>query len=157
MISMRLMAASAAGLLWAGIAQAEQMTLTYEQAGNAVVALLSLDGHDEAVGEGKETKIIKRPYKINGVTRLIIAKDAARLRDMVQVYRDAKQAELTGGTGKLDERGTEALAVADAAMLKQTQTLELERIKPEDLALDTNPVPPSVLSGLTLLLVEAKP
>ncbi len=144
------------GLLDAGVVQAEPITMTYEEAGNAVVALLSMDGYQDVIGD----KPVQRPYKLSSSVRLVIAKNTAKLRAVVQVYRDAhnaKQAELTDGTGILNDRTREALGLADAAILRKTESLDLDLIRIEDLALDTNPVPPSVLAGLRPLLVEAKP
>lgn len=144
------------------LANAEQVTLTYEEAANILPALSALDSYEDI---DNQQKMVKRFYKFSGSVRLAIAKDITALRNVLLVFRDAHNAkiqELTGGdVGNKEKQDSVAAAVnaSDNEMSKHKQPIELDKIKIEDLGLDppnNNPIPPSVIAGLNLILVAPK-
>lgn len=138
-------------------ARAEPMTLTVAQIRDLFIGLSGLDGYARVVKDGEREQVVRMPYSFSGGTLLALAKNTDSLKPVVQQFDSARSRlllQLSGGTGKLTD-GTSEHAdylVQLNAMLEKEQTIDLVKIKDEELGLmppKSNPIPPSVLSQLS--------
>lgn len=131
-----------------------------------LTGLAELDGYLNGSGDRKT------PYKFDGATRLAIARARRTLRLVQEDYVDARNAalvELTDGTGELpsmtgtfesviarDMVRTQHLkfAAKDRELLNAELQVELGTIAVPALALDDNPIPPSVLDMIEPMLKD---
>ena len=131
-----------------------------------LTGLAELDGYLNGSGDRKT------PYKFDGATRLAIARARRTLRLVQEDYVDARNAalvELTDGTGELPSMtGTFELVIArdmvrtqhmkfaakDRELLNAELQVELGAIAVPALALDDNPIPPSVLDLIGPMLKD---
>lgn len=104
--------------------------------GNALVAL---DGYDRAVKDGAQDRVIREPYKFSPGVRLTIARDLTTIKAVVADVQTAARG--------LDKAAIDKLGI-------EKQPLTLAPISAKDLSLDQNPIPPSVLSALSVVIVE---
>jgi|SRR6185369_6666612 len=131
-----------------------------------LTGLAELDGYLNGSGDRKT------PYKFDGATRLAIARARRTLRLVQEDYVDARNAalvELTDGTGELPSMtGAFESAIArdmvraqhlkfaakDRDLLNAELQVELGVIAVPALALDDNPIPPSVLDMIGPMLKD---
>jgi len=127
--------------------------------------LMELDGYLD----GADKRV---PYKFNGATRMAIARMRRQLRALQEDYSEARNAalvEITNGSGELkslngpfesrEERDHTRAAIfefarRDRELLNAPVDLDLASITVAQLALDDNPIPPSVLDVLGPILQE---
>ncbi len=132
-------------LLSTSSARAEGIKLSIGECANLFSALQSLDGHEQLTKD--ESRAVKVPYVLSGVTRMIIARDEAKLREIIVEFQQVQiglREQLKG-----DEAGINAQV---REVLEQKKEVELGRLKISVLGLDVNPIPPSVLSNLAAIL-----
>lgn len=142
-------------------AGAEPIKLSVDQVAIVYQGLAALDGYDKPVKDGQQEHSIKVFYEFGGGLRLSIARDMTKLREVVTVYQAARQAALAsvgaiplGPDGKPDESSAPArqFGVEDLKMRSDAQEIELDSIKTDELKLDKNPIPASILSFLSPIL-----
>ena len=153
------------------------MKTTQSKAQNLLRALGELAGVLRAVpqGDGKPDLIIREPYRLTAVTRLKIAHNIRRLREISETFQEANTAllsQLSDGTMKIDadaEETPEAKAAAKErgktylkeinALLKAEIEVEIQPITMVELVRDDevdkqsrklppNPIDPGVLATL---------
>ena len=120
-----------------------------------LAGLNGLDGHTEITKDGSAVNVT---YKFESARlRLIIQQDLAALTTVQQDFTKGMQAvfrEIAGDSPLLKE-GTSELARYNEQLLKAQQlpcNVKLTRIKAEDLKLDKNEIPGSVLGNLDKIL-----
>lgn len=135
--------------------QVQKVDLSVEDAISAYGALRELDGY-EAVTDDRTVKV---PYQLSGALRMKIARDQIILKGVVdtfQVAREGKIQEILKGVdlGKATPEQRSEASREVSKMLKAKQSLELERLNPEELLgpKEANPLPPSLLAQLQPLL-----
>ena len=145
----------------AGGALAEPVSLSVAQALGISGALNALDSHDQVIKDGSVEKVVKVPYQLSGQVRLAIAQDLTKLKAVVadfQTARNGKIAELAPD-GKTIPPGSDLeqkFGRELTEMLGVKQDLDLTKLSVKDLGLESanNPIPPSVLSELSPLLLD---
>lgn len=135
------------------------MKVTVKAALEMAQAIGQLDGYQNGSAERLT------PYKYDGATRLRIANARRKLRAIVEDYQEARNAiliEISDGAGSLspispamshEERSKiAALHMAfdkrDKELLAATVDFDVAPLTSEQLKLDDNPIPPSVLDLL---------
>ena len=147
-------------LLLALSLHAEQIKLKASDCPELLASLNALDGSERVVDQGKEApaKVVRLSYDFAGKTRFAISRNIAALKATVQVLDDTRTMLIKQAAGgameiKSDEKDKQAAFLklwSDA--LAQPVMLDLQRLKEEDLKLDANPIPGTVLAGLTPIL-----
>jgi len=130
-----------AALSTPAIAADNQVSLTVNDIVGLGNALAVLDGYDHAVKDGTQDRVIKEPYKFGPGVRLSIAHDLTTVKAALADVQAAARG-FNGDKAAVDRLGFEK------------QTLTLAPISAKDLSLDQNPIPPSVLSAMSPILVD---
>lgn len=107
-------------------------------------ALSNLDFYEKIVGD----KVVKELYTLGGAMRFRIARNMNKIEPEITAFHKARNALVTqysNGDGKVDMT---AFALAERDLLDSQIELDLILFKEDDLALDTNPIPGTVLWGL---------
>lgn len=121
-------------------------------------ALSALDGYEDVIKDGQQEKSVRRPYKFGGGLRLLIAKNISVLKPVLEIYETARrglvsEATKDGATVKDGAPGAVKFSDDIQKLLASPQVVKgLVHIKASELNLDQNPIPPTVLSGLSSLL-----
>lgn len=123
----------------------------------------ALDGHEKIVRDAQGERAVTTPYTLGGLTRLALAQNISAIEGVVRGFEKVRKdliRQHAGETGSFDEtdEGRAALARCNrevATILEQEREVSLARIKSEDLRLDQNPIPGTVLSGLMPILQAA--
>lgn len=119
-------------------------------------ALCALDGFTKAVGEGSKAAVIFETYKFPARVKLNIARNIGRLVEIKQAYERAY--EMTRAEVCPEEKEPEKMAKNTALMAKvkdlldQDVSVDLEDISPDELNLEVNPIPNTVLHVLMPLI-----
>lgn len=129
--------------------------LTVEQALTVTNGLAQLDGYDDVCTDGAVQKTCRRPYKFGGGLRWTIASALAAgkpAQTTWQTVQAAIVAQYAGADGKLPEASVAKANREIAEALAKPAGITMPTIKREELKLDDNPIPPSVLSLLMPIL-----
>ena len=153
---------AAALALIAHSAAAEPLKLTVGEAVDLIDALRGLDGYPEMVSEDGKSRIIKRPFVLDGPVRMAITQDIIALTPFEKAYQrahDDKLCELSAGACRIAD-GTPAaktLLDYDAENKQAPAAVELAPLSVEQLKLDKNAaLGPAILVPLAPLLGTAK-
>ena len=153
---------AAALALIAHSAAAEPLKLTVGEAVDLIDALRGLDGYPEMVSEDGKSRIIKRPFVLDGPVRMAITQDIIALTPFERAYQrahDDKLCELSAGACRIAD-GTPAaktLLDYDAENKQAPAAVELAPLSVEQLKLDKNAaIGPAILVPLAPLLGTAK-
>jgi hypothetical protein len=153
---------AAALALIAHSAAAEPLKLTVGEAVDLIDALRGLDGYPEMVSEDGKSRIIKRPFVLDGPVRMAITQDIIALTPFERAYQrahDDKLCELSAGACRIAD-GTPAaktLLDYDAENKQAPAAVELAPLSVEQLKLDKNAaLGPAILVPLAPLLGTAK-
>jgi len=121
--------------------------------------LAAFDGQQKVVPQGDApAKVVLVPYELSGKTRWIIAQNLAALQPQVKAADDARNAlvkQIGGEAGTIaavDSAKVSKFTAAYNEILAQPLTVELTKVKLEDLKLDANPLPPTLLSSLNPII-----
>jgi hypothetical protein len=142
-------------LALATVAQAEPVKVHVRDLNVMLSGLSSLDGAEKLVGE----KLVRMPYEFAGPTRWAIAYNLTIVRNQVQVQNAAKAdivRAIANGGSRIEPTDTESMARFSAEYQKLIDTeitVELMRIPLDELQLDKNAIPPTVLSALAPMIV----
>ena len=129
----------------------DSVQMTYAQAKSLLAGLTALDGAQKVVTEGGQEHIVTTPYQLSGLTRGAIAYDEVSLQAIV----DKENAELRvfarsiGATAATKNDSPEGMQF----LTKQTDdgdkvvTVDLILLSQDELKLDVNAIPPSVLAA----------
>ena len=154
--------AAALALLLAHSAAAEPLKLTVGEAVDLIDALRGLDGYPEMVSEDGKSRIIKRPFVLDGPVRMAITQDIIALTPFEKAYQrahDDKLCELSAGACRIAD-GTPAaktLLDYDAENKQAPAAVDLAPLSVEQLKLDKNAaLGPAILVPLAPLLGTAK-
>lgn len=131
------------------------MKLTLESALTIAAGLRGLDGYDRIAKDGERERIVREFYKLGGGLRLSIAKNLNKLDAVQGAYQKASadlMASMIDGKGEVPPARKAELAKEDRKMLEAEQDIDLVMIKEDELKLDQNPIPATMLSLIQPLL-----
>ncbi|HEY0966926.1 MAG TPA: hypothetical protein VGD88_06025 [Opitutaceae bacterium] len=139
---------------------AESLKLKYAQLVELGSALSALDGAQRVVpqGDGKPSAVVFTAYELGGKTRLVIARNVAAIKTPLEAFEQTRQALLKQvSPGAPEKVATDPELTAKFIALwndatKDPVTVDLAKIPEDDLKLDANAVPPSVLTALLPIL-----
>jgi hypothetical protein len=127
-------------------------------------ALRALDGHQRVVKQGENEQTVTVSYKLTGAVRKAVRRNLVALEPEIDIHNEAvsgKFRELANGHDRLDPNvPEEAIKIAQFTreqehMLKEeTDEMKLVEIAESALDLDANPIPGTVLAGLSPILKE---
>ena len=141
-----------------GSAQAEDARpLTVEQVIMIGNGLAALDGYDDVCRDGPSEKPCRHPYKFKGAARMTMAMDLAECRRISSAYTSARQdliRQYAKGGNEVPPEEMSKFADDDKAAREHATDVKLGTIRSADLALDDNPIPPSVLSMIVPIVVD---
>ncbi|HTB63877.1 MAG TPA: hypothetical protein VK737_09830 [Opitutales bacterium] len=133
------------------------MKLTNKSVLQLRAALLSLDGLDKSVEVKGQTQLIKKPFKLDGKTRLKIARNLRATETAFEDYDSAR-------VGLVREFSADGQQVAPDKLPEFTQRLEdlladeadlaLAPLAEDDLNLDDNEIPHAALASILQHLVD---
>ncbi len=138
-------------------------TYTIQQLNDLYQAFTALDGQTHVLKDeaAKTEKAILVPYKFGGKVRWNIAKNLSILKRHNEDFskaRDGLILELSDGTGSIDQEDGALISQLNAKLqellAETTEVTGLLTLTLDDLNLDTNPVPGSVLAVLSALVKE---
>lgn len=133
------------------------MKLSMEKMIAARVALVALDGYDKIVKDGEKERAVRELYKLGGGLRLLIAKNINALAKEIETFQRARNElvlECANGEEKVPPEKRAGFIREERALLDVEYDLEIVPIKSNELKLDQNPIPASVLADLGPLLDE---
>lgn len=141
-------------------ASAETLKLKLEQILPLANALASLDqGQTKIIKQGDAPdKVLQLPYEFSGATRWAIARNLGALKREVEAFEKTRAdliKQISGGGAEIKKDEPEKFAKYLAEItpiVESTLKLELQRLKPDDLKLDQNPIPASTLVALEPIL-----
>jgi hypothetical protein len=143
-------------LLSASALCAEPIKLKVADALALNAALSSLDGQQKVVPQGEApAKLVVVPYEFSGKIRWTIAQNLTALAPSVKSADEARNAlvkQVGGESGTIAATDSVRVSKFTAAyneILTQPLTVELTKVKLEELKLDANPIPATLLSALT--------
>ena len=129
--------------------------LTVEQVLIVANGLALLDGYEDVCTDGAVQKTCKRPYKFSGGARWTIANALGIGRAAQTTWQGVQAAILapyTGADGKIPDASVAKANREIAEALAKPAGITMPTIKHDELKLDDNPIPPSVLSLLMPIL-----
>lgn len=154
---MRVVCALAILLLSIVAAEAKSFSLTLANQIALLDALKQLDFYERTIKEaGGTERVMRESYKFSSTVRFNVAKAIAAIAVNVEAYNKARQAAfMAAANGKsLLKQGDAELAAfqdQDLKLLQNVVPVELEPLKVEDLDLEHNAIPGSVLASLLLI------
>ena len=123
-------------------------SITIDQAIGVMRALGQLDRYEVQDKDGKAVSI---PYKFSGALRYLIASDLDLATTAARQYQTAVNAlvmQISGGGNKVPDELLPKFNEENNKLLAAPAGVILRKIKLDDLKLDENPIPVSVLSVL---------
>jgi len=145
-----------ASAAWAGNA-VESIDMTNAQARELFIALSNLDGYDRVVKDGASEKVAKTPYQFGGGFRLAVGRNLAAAKSVVDPFDTAQKAlflQYANGADKLSGDAQVKFSTELDKLLAAHVRLELVKFKSDELKLNDNPIPGTVIQGLQPILVE---
>ena len=144
-------------LLWCSQSRADDMKrLTVEQVISIYNGLSQLDKYTDVCRDGSIEKQCERTYKFGGGMRMTLAVNRAETERIVKTYQQARNvlvAQYASGSVKVPDDKLGAFQDDDRAMYEQLVDITLAKFRRDDLKLEENPIPISVLS-LIMPLIE---
>lgn len=122
--------------------------LTVEQTLTIVNGLSQLDGYDDVCTDGAIQKTCKRPYKFGGGVRWTIASDISVAKSVQTTWETVKNGLITqySDNGKVPDANLPKLNAELTSALSKPSNIVLARLKRDELKLDENPIPASILA-----------
>jgi hypothetical protein len=159
---MRFIVLCVAAALLVTPAAAEPLKLTVGEAVDLIDALRGLDGYSEMVSEDGKSRVVKRPFVLDGAARMAITQDIIALAPFEKAYQrahDDKLCELSAGACRIAD-GTPAaktLIDYDSENKQAPAAVELAPLTVDQLKLDKNAsIGPAILVPLAPLLGAAR-
>lgn len=134
---------------------ADTPKLTIGECQTVLVGLQGLDGRNEITKDGSAVTV---PYQFGSARlRLAIQQNVARLSEMQQGFNKVQQElfrEVAGNAAEIKPGSAEMLRYTKLVVEAQQApcNIELQRIRADDLKLDKNEIPGSVLGALDKIL-----
>lgn len=131
------------------------MRISTETAERMLLGLRALDGYERVIKDGERERVVQELYKLGGGLRFQIAKDIAKLTIVADALHKARNdlvRGLSGGKDRIPPEKAGEFYAEERAMLDAQQDIELSMIQVEELKLDQNPIPGSILALLAPLL-----
>lgn len=136
---------------------AEPFKFNINDVGLLIENLKELDGYDRAVdqGPGNPSRVVREPFKFSRETRAKLGADRAALIKSLETLQEKLKAirlKISGDPDKIDEKDTAQMRL----WKKETKILEelevdLSPVTADELTVNDNPIPISVLSVLAKL------
>lgn len=140
------------------------LKLTNQQVNELAGAISAMNGYERIVKDGEKERAVADTYKHIGVgLKSSMAKNLVALKAPAAAYELARQAifrECSGGADSIDTKTDEGqqqmrrLNTLLAELATQTHDVDLLTLKLEELRLDVNPWPVTVLAGLGPILED---
>ena len=111
--------------------------------------LHSLDGYERIAKDGEREKVIKEFYKLGGGLRMSIAKNLNILGSIQSAYQKARDdilRSMADRNGEVPRTKLAEFTAEERKLLDAEHNVDLCQIDEEELRLDINPIPASVLS-----------
>ncbi len=146
--------------LSAAVCFADPVKLKFSALAELGNSLRSLDGLEKAVDQGKDVpaKIVLQPWDFKPATRLAVARDLAAVRVALEAFETTRQALLKATSPAAPEKVSTDPALLTRFItnwndaIKDAVVVELVLVSEDDLKLDANNLPPSILTGLLPIL-----
>lgn len=143
-------------------ASAESMKLKLADILPLANALASLDaGATKIIKQGDAPdKVVQLPYEFSGATRWAIARNLGALKREVEAFEKTRGdliKQISGGGTEIRKDEPEKLAryLTEITPIAETAVkVDLQRLKPDALKLDLNPIPSSTLVALEPILAN---
>lgn len=134
---------------------ADQPKLTVDQVASVTAGLSQLDTYDKTIKDGARETVVKQAYSFGGGLRWLIAGNLEKGRRVIKQYQEARAALVNSMAkdGKIPDDKLQALNAEDRKMQEAVADVQFDRIRGDELKLNENPVPASVLS-LILPIVD---
>lgn len=135
------------------------MKLSMEKMISARAALMALDGYDKIIKDGERERAVRELYKLGGGLRLLIAKNVNLLDKEIDTFQRARNAlvlECASGQEKVPPEKMASFIKQERELLDAETEIDVVPIKSDELKLDQNPIPASVLAQLGTLLTDEK-
>lgn len=142
-------------------ASAEAFKLKLSEAQQLAQAIAALDNSPEKIvkqGEGQPDKVVRLAYDISGTARLALFRNLRELNSQLDDFDKTRIATVKKIWGERtpdkdkDEAEFARFQKEFGVLLDTPIEVKLTRIKTDDLRLDQNPIPLTVLSALTPIL-----
>lgn len=143
------------------------IALAGDQALGMPGALPQLEGQPQPIAQGKDgdgkelpPRILIKPYEFSGKVRWAISKNLLALQEQVKAFEMTRVLlvkEAAGGAEKIPDEDHAAISKFTAklnAIMDDEVKLELTRLSQDDLKLDVNQIPFSVLTALAPILAD---
>lgn len=133
------------------------MKLSMEKMIAARSALVALDGYDKIIKDGERDRAVRELYKLGGGLRLLIAKNINLLDKEIDPFQRARNTlvmEHADASGSVPPDKRAEFVKQERELLDAEYDVDVVPIKDDELKLDQNPIPASVLAQLGTLLVE---
>lgn len=130
-------------------------SLTYDQVKQVAEGLSHLDGYDKLAKDGAREFIVKEFYKFKKGLRALIADDISKLRPALRDLGDKNNdliREYAEGTEKVLDKNLIEFTAAQRKLLDSPSGVAPAHIKLDEMDLDANPIPASVLSLIDPIL-----
>lgn len=131
------------------------MKLTVQEAQKISLGLSGLDGYDRVARDGERERVVREFYKLGGGLRLLIGINQNKLDAVLSVYNKERSriiVGLSGGGNELPKAKEGEFFERHNELLQAEQEIELKAININELRLDDNPIPASVLAMLMPIL-----
>lgn len=132
---------------------ASTVKVSYTDANNLVASLSALDGSTKLDASNHPVVVA---YDFGGPTRLHIAKDIQALREALAPYQEAAKglmkAEGVADVSKASKDQVEKINAEWAKTIAAPLSVNLDTITSDELKLDTNSIPGTVIAGLSPIL-----
>jgi len=143
--------------LLAGRASADPFKFNVNDVGLLIDNLKELDGYDRAVdqGPGNPSRVVREPFKFTRETRAKLGANRAALIKSVedlQTKLKAIRLKISGDPEKIDEKDTAQMKRwKKETTILETIEVDLSPVTADELTVNDNPIPISVLSVLAKL------
>ncbi|MGN6421971.1 MAG: hypothetical protein ACTHLA_01540 [Asticcacaulis sp.] len=122
------------------------MKLRISEAVELANSIAQLSGYNKIVTDGGKNRPVQVPYDFTGATRFSLAKNFRTLRTEVQAYEAARNEVVRAN----DDRGRMEEEIS--ALLRTEIEVDLVILREADFKTELNPIPPTVLSDLMLIM-----
>jgi hypothetical protein len=140
-----------------GFAQDAPKRMTVEQVVYLSDALSKLDRYDAVCKDGGSEKACQKLYNFGPGARWTISLDLAEAKRISAAYylaRNALVAQYADGGNKVPDDKFQKFQADDRLILDKPADVSFGMLRRDDLKLDENPIPPSVLAALVPIIEQ---
>lgn len=131
------------------------MKLSIEQMIQINGGLAALDGYQKIIKDGERERVAQELYKLGGGLRLSIAKNKNKIEQILTAFQKARNDlvyQYGNGSASVPDDKAEAFSRDERPMLEMEHDIDISAIDVDQLKLDENPIPGTVLSALMPIL-----